>query len=189
MSHMTSIWPDITAGSRPDQAPTLNSIGMPAHLNVARTNSASRPTRLLKSFGSRTLNGGLSPSWPTLIVLPARLGYLAASLSGSHFGSAANAGAAFTISMLANPRPTNEAAMPFMRFMGLLLSRSGGIAHSNTVTIKPIRSGGLAVRPSRFPQGPCHARQHRSAPRSDGGFARQHGRYGSTRRPDGDRKA
>src|SRR6202011_2500931 len=76
-----------------------------------------------------------------------RLGYLAASLSGSHFGSAANAGAAFTISMLANPRPTSEAAMPFMRLMGLLLSRSGGTAHSNTVhhQVHPVRGLGGAT--------------------------------------------
>jgi intracellular multiplication protein IcmB len=39
----SSVWPLATAGSCPDQAPSLNSIGTPIHLNAAWANSVSSP--------------------------------------------------------------------------------------------------------------------------------------------------
>src|SRR5262245_51051010 len=81
---MMSIWPAIAAGIRPDQVPMVKAIGTPTHANVARARSASNPIRFVKSFGSRWLNGTLSPSCPILTVLAASDGYLVAALSGSH---------------------------------------------------------------------------------------------------------
>src|SRR5216684_2166139 len=86
---MMSIWPDIAAGISPDHVPITNCMGTPMQAKVAVARSASSPTSFEKSLGSRMLNGTLSPSWPILIVLPARPGYLVATFAGSQVTSSA----------------------------------------------------------------------------------------------------
>src|ERR1700737_4487377 len=73
----------------PDQVPTTNCMGTPIQAKVVWARSASSPTSFEKSLGSRMLNGTLSPSWPILIVFPARPGYLVASFAGSQAASSA----------------------------------------------------------------------------------------------------
>src|ERR1700730_15452112 len=86
---MRSIWPDIAAGMSPDHVPITYCMGTPMQAKVAWARSASSPTSFEKYLGSRMLNGTLSPSWPILIVLPARPGYLVASFAGSQAASSA----------------------------------------------------------------------------------------------------
>src|ERR1700736_3558074 len=75
----------------PDHVPITNRMGTPMQAKVAVARSASSPTSFEKSLGSRMLNGTLSPSWPILMVFPARPGYLVASFAGSQAASSARA--------------------------------------------------------------------------------------------------
>ncbi len=109
---MMSIWPAIAAGISPDQVPMVKSIGTPMQAKAARAKSASRPISFEKSFGSRWLNGTLSPSWPILMVLPARAGYFDAILSGSQPASAAREGADRTTARIAKQIPTRTPSQP-----------------------------------------------------------------------------
>src|SRR5258705_1100912 len=95
---ITSFWPAITDGSKPDQPPAANSNCSPAHLKTARVRAASQPMMFSKFIGSRNVYGGDSGSTATLIFLAATLGYLLAALSGSHFARASAAKSAIATS-------------------------------------------------------------------------------------------
>src|SRR5258705_2699754 len=155
---ITSFWPAITDGSKPDQPPAANSNCSPAHLKTARVRSASKPMMFSKFFGSRNVYGGDSGSTATLIFLLATLGYLLAALSGSHFARA---------SAVRNAIAASTARVTRNDFGGLMLRPPISVQVMRSSARARTRARGIDART----QATCRAGRYVRARHGDGAMS------------------